>query len=407
MNLFLYRQNRQYFGYLSAICLAMLFLLLFSGCLDLVRSRDLILLRETQIVSSPLAEGLTPAQIAAVCSGTEVTEDGKMLLLQMGHSEHTSPLYFPLIRSAAVSHMFQKAAAGAVFGAVVLFLAAWYMGKLDRLYAKATELVEHYAEGDFTEHLPMGDQQGTICRLFASIDQLSRALKVQYESERASREFLKNIISDISHQLKTPLAALNLYTDIIAGEPDHPDTVRAFSEKSMQSLLRMEDLIQSLLKIVRLDAGNILFEKERIPVRELVLRAAECLRARAEQEGKQIQVEGDPEECLWCDPVWTAEAAGNLLKNALDHTEEGGVIRIFWEHSPVMMRLSVADNGCGILPEELHHIFKRFYRSSRSSDRQGVGLGLPLARGIMEGQGGTLTVRSVPGEGTVFSMNFM
>ena len=80
------------------------------------------------------------------------------------------------------------------------------------------------------------------------------------------------------------------------------------------------------------------------------------------------------------------------------------MIRIFWEHSPVMMRLSVADNGCGILPEELHHIFKRFYRSSRSSDRQGVGLGLPLARAIMEGQGGTLTVRSVPGEGTVFSM---
>ncbi len=201
MNLFLYRQNRQYFGYLSAICLAMLFLLLFSGCLDLVRSRDLILLREKQMVSALLAEGLTPAQIAAVCSGTEVTEDGKMLLLQMGRSEHTFPLYFPLIRSAAVSHMFQKAAAGAVFGAVVLFLAAWYMGKLDRLYAKATELVEHYAEGDFTEHLPMGDQQGTICRLFASIDQLSRALKVQYESERASREFLKNIISDIFHQL--------------------------------------------------------------------------------------------------------------------------------------------------------------------------------------------------------------
>ena len=97
MNLFLYRQNRQYFGYLSAICLAMLFLLLFSGCLDLVRSRDLILLREKQMVSALLAEGLTPAQITAVCSGTEVTEDGKMLLLQMGRSEHTFPLYFPLI----------------------------------------------------------------------------------------------------------------------------------------------------------------------------------------------------------------------------------------------------------------------------------------------------------------------
>lgn len=407
MNFLLYRQNRQYLGYLSAVCLSALFLLLFSGCMELARSRDLVLLREEQMVSALLKEGMTPVQVAAVCSDTEVTEAGKSLLCQMGHLEQTFSLYFPWIRSSAASVFLQRTAMGALLCITVFSGAVRYMGKLDRLYAKAADLVENYAEGDFSEHLSVGDQQGTICRLFASIDQLSRALKVQYEAEHASREFLKNTISDISHQIKTPLAALNLYMDIIAGEPDHPDTVRSFSEKSVQSLLRMENLIQSLLKIVRLDAGNILFEKEKLPVQELVLRAAECLQARAVQEKKQIRMDGDPEEILWCDPAWTAEAVGNLIKNALDHTEEGGVIRIFWEHSPAMMRLSVEDNGCGIPPEEIHHIFKRFYRSSRSSDRQGVGLGLPLAKAIVEGQGGMLTVSSIPGEGAVFSVHFM
>lgn len=407
MNLFLYRQNRQYFGYLSAICLAMLFLLLFSGCLDLVRSRDLILLREKQMVSALLAEGLTPAQIAAVCSGTEVTEDGKMLLLQMGHSEHTSPLYFPLIRSAAVSHMFQKAAAGAVFGAVVLFLAAWYMGKLDRLYAKATELVEHYAEGDFTEHLPMGDQQGTICRLFASIDQLSRALKVQYESERASREFLKNIISDISHQLKTPLAALNIYNGLLQNEAQGLPAVKEFAELSEQELDRIETLVQNLLKIAKLDAGVIAIEKGMENVADMMRDIELHFAYRARTEQKEMKLSGPDQAPFLCDRDWLMEAVDNIVKNAFDHTEPGDTVSVEWSKSGSVVQIVITDNGNGIHPEDLYHIFKRFYRSRFSKDTHGLGLGLPLAKAIIEAHKGTIEVSSEPGIGTAFVINFL
>lgn len=406
MSFLLYRQNRQHLCYLSMICLAALLLLMCSGYFELLRFREQVFLREKQMVSAILKEGIPTEQITAVCSDTDVTADAEALLLQMGHSEHTFLFHLPLLKSTAIVLSLQKTVAGLILAAAVLFGAIRYMKKQDQLYQEAADLVERYAKGDFAGHLPVGDQNGTLHRLFASIDQLARALQVQYEAEHTSREFLKDTISDISHQLKTPLAALNMYTDIIAGEPDCPETVRVFSEKSMQSLLRMEDLIQSLLKIVRLDTGNILFEKKEVPVQELVLRAIECLQTRAEQEGKKIQMEGDPEEIVCCDPAWTAEALGNLVKNALDHTEEGGVLRILWEDSPVMIRLSVADDGCGIPPEEIHHIFKRFYRSSRSSDRQGVGLGLPLAKTIIEGQGGTLSVTSEVGEGTVFSVTF-
>ena len=98
---------------------------------------------------------------------------------------------------------------------------------------------------------------------------------------------------------------------------------------------------------------------------------------------------------------------GNLIKNALDHTKEGETIRITWEKTPAMVRIFVKDNGQGIRPEDFHHIFKRFYRSQDSLDRQGVGLGLPLAKAIIEGQGGSIFVSSTLGEGAVFTISLL
>ena len=127
---------------------------------------------------------------------------------------------------------------------------------------------------------------------------------------------------------------------------------------------------------------------------------------RAEREGKKILTEGDPGELVFCDFGWTKEAVGNLIKNALDHTKRGGTIRVSWNRSPMMVCLNVEDDGCGIAPEDIHHIFKRFYRSRRSGSRQGAGLGLPLAKSIVEDQGGNLSVESTLGEGAVFRMTF-
>ncbi len=117
-------------------------------------------------------------------------------------------------------------------------------------------------------------------------------------------------------------------------------------------------------------------------------------------------MDGAPDEQVFCDAAWTKEAVENLVKNALDHTEAGGTIRIGWSHSPALFRLTVEDDGCGIAPEDIHHIFKRFYRSQSSRDRQGAGLGLSLAKAIVEGQGGMLSVESAPGKGSIFRASF-
>lgn len=123
-------------------------------------------------------------------------------------------------------------------------------------------------------------------------------------------------------------------------------------------------------------------------------------------EYKEISVEGDISQVIVCDRQWTAEAIGNIVKNALDHTEPGDVIQITWERTPAMLCLSIADHGHGIAEEDIHHIFKRFYRSKHSLDTQGVGLGLPLAKSIIEGQGGMISVQSKKGEGTSFMLSF-
>ena len=209
------------------------------------------------------------------------------------------------------------------------------------------------------------------------------------------------MVSDISHQLKTPLAALNMYMEIMM---EDKDAVEFFGEKALLSLERMERLTGNLLKIVRLDAKTISFEKKPCDVGGLVKDAAEGFITRAEKEGKQLFLEGE-ETILNCDRNWTEEAVSNLIKNALDHTDEGDFVKISWEKSPVMIRISVEDNGSGISEEDIYHIFKRFYRSSSSSSG-GSGLGLPLAKAIVEEQGGSLTVSSQEGQGSVFVLSF-
>ncbi|HIR28528.1 MAG TPA: HAMP domain-containing histidine kinase, partial [Candidatus Choladousia intestinigallinarum] len=255
-------------------------------------------------------------------------------------------------------------------------------------------------------HLPQ-NREGDIYRVFYSVEQLATMLQSKSETEHKTKEFLKDTISDISHQLKTPLSALMMYQEIIENEPDHTETVREFSKKTGTALRRMERLIQSMLKITRLDAGNIVFDQHEYPVAELVERSVSELMTRAHQEKKVLQIQGNPDRTLFCDLEWTSEAVENIVKNALDHTKPGGHITISWEHTPTMVQIQIEDDGNGIPPEDIHHIFKRFYRSSRTISAPGIGLGLPLAKSIVEGQNGQIAVQSTAGMGTVFTLSFL
>lgn len=399
------KASRRYFRFGVLFCLALMFFCLCCAWMQGICARDSMFQWEKAAVSSLVEQGVDRSVIVRAIGNENVTEEGEKILEMMGHTQENIPLLFSVAEQAVRSALPWFILAGTLFSLFFLSGMVFYMGRREEQLWQAVTVVEEYASGDFSRRLTPGGT-GALAQLLGRVDRLATALQAKIESEWKEKEFLKNTMTDISHQLKTPLAALNMYTEIISSEPERPETVKKFAERSLVSLARMERLIYLLLKMMRLDAGNVVFAKRRIRVRELAELASEDLFTRAENEGKSLLFQGADEIRAECDPEWTAEALGNLIKNGLDHTEEGGTVRVSWRQSPGMLRICVEDDGKGIPGNEIHHIFKRFYRSSRSLDTQGIGLGLPLARSITEGQGGILTVRSSPGQGTVFAMSF-
>ena len=250
------------------------------------------------------------------------------------------------------------------------------------------------------------NEEGAIYRLFHEVNSLVAIADAHADSERRAKEFLRDTVSDISHQLKTPIAALNIYNGILQQEADNADTVRKFAGLSEQELDRLESLVQSLLKMARLDVGAITLEQSPENLSELLGQIKGQYSFRAGQEGKELVLAGDERSVLLCDRIWLTEAIGNLVKNALDHTTQGDRIQIRWQQSPCLTTIAVEDSGSGIHPEDLYHIFKRFYRSRFSKDTQGVGLGLLLAKSIIEAHQGSIEVYSEPGHGTTFTICF-
>ncbi len=380
-----------------------------------------------RVVSSLLEQGVSESVIAEAFSEKEAldkaaleteaagskkpaAEKGKALLLRMGIGGDTELFFLPRIRDLHRDMGLGLAGLLLFLWGSLLLLCGHFLCRRERLYEKATNFIDRFMKESLSEHLPRTGE-GSLYRLFGKIDTLANALSAENEKALEAKNFLKETISDISHQLKTPLSALTMYNEIIqseiASDTGSGETALAFLEKSAASLARMEELIQTLLKATRLDAGSVLFEKQPWPVPDLAARALSQLLVRAGQEQKQILLTGDENVWVNCDLQWTGEALGNLVKNALDHTDCQGHISVSWEKLPESVRIFVADDGTGIDEKDIYYIFRRFYRASKKNSKScknGVGLGLPLAKSIIEGQGGTLSVQSRSGEGTTFTL---
>lgn len=290
--------------------------------------------------------------------------------------------------------------------AVILLLCYIYFRQQHQIMENAISQITEYISGNKDITIEC-DDEGELYRLFHEVNSLVAILNAHAENEKSSKKFMKHTISDISHQLKTPLAALNIYNGIIQDEAKDSQNVQEFIRLSEQELDRIETLVQNLLKIAKLDAGTIVMEKSLVNVSEIVLSVKKYFSFRAAQEGKEIFISGDESVRLLCDRSWMTEAVSNLVKNALDHTGQGDSIHIEWRAFAAVVQITVKDNGSGIYPEDLHHIFKRFYRSRFSKDTQGIGLGLSLTKAIVEAHNGTIEVDSVLGAGSSFTMNFL
>lgn len=290
-------------------------------------------------------------------------------------------------------------------GILILGAAAHYFQIQDLELEDAAEQINAYLSGQTDSRIDC-DREGSLYKLFHAINTLATVLDAHAAKEQQGREFLQHTISDISHQLKTPLAALGIYNGILQDESLEPESVQEFAALSEQELDRIENLVQNLLKIARLDSGSIVLHRTTENLSDMMHDVMQHFAFRARQEEKTLVLTGSEESGLVCDRVWILEAVSNLVKNALDHTDADGHISIEWKQLPSLTQISVKDDGNGIHPEDIHHIFKRFYRSRFSGDRQGTGLGLPLAKAIAEAHGGTILADSLPGKGSIFTLSF-
>ena len=251
-------------------------------------------------------------------------------------------------------------------------------------------------------------QDGTIGIMYSNFYKMVYALKESQNREMEEKLFLRDIISDISHQLKTPLASLNVFVDLLVEDKVEDEEKRKQVLREAQNQLnRMEWMVLSMLKLARIEAGAIQFEKQDVLLLPLLSEAGEGIRYLTGKRNQILEINCEPECRLNCDRDWLVEAVINLLKNASDYSGENTRIQIEVEQTQIYTRIYVKDEGVGIAEEELPHIFERFYRVHQEVNPNSVGIGLSLTKSIVEGMGGSIRVKSEVGNYTWFILTFL
>ncbi|MCP8387815.1 sensor histidine kinase [Clostridioides difficile] len=352
--------------------------------------------------------GVDKSKIPAVFTTNEdkYTLKGKEILNTARYDFGTDDSFMPSVKLFQGKYIKTMFLYLFVFFTMIIFILYVYFFRQQNKIEEASYKIDSFMNGNINVRLNTYEE-GSLSKLFGSIDAMSTSLNTHILKEKQNKEFLKNTISDISHQLKTPLTALMMYNQILQEESHNSEIVENFVQKSQNELERIESLIQNLLKITKIDSKTIILNKASVNVKKLITKILYSFETRAEKEGKSISIRGLENTNLFCDYEWISEALSNLIKNALDNTKENDKIMIEWVETPITTIISVSDTGNGIHIEDIHHIFKRFYGSKFSKSNQGLGLGLPLVKSIIEQHNGTITVESNFLQGSTFTLSFL
>lgn len=230
--------------------------------------------------------------------------------------------------------------------------------------------------------------EGELSILANQMQKLTLRLTESAEAMRKEKVFLADSLADISHQLRTPLTAMNLTTSMLRS-PSLTEEKRMELTGELRNLLARTDwLVETLLKLSKLDAGTVKLTRQNVSVGQLIQRAAQPIAIAMELRSQSLEIDCG-EEVLLCDPVWTAEALGNILKNCMEHTPENGKISIAVNQNPLFTQIDVEDTGSGFDPKDIPHLFERFYKGSNASQNS-YGIGLALARTVITAQDGTI-----------------
>ncbi|WP_062350384.1 sensor histidine kinase [Bacillus kwashiorkori] len=269
---------------------------------------------------------------------------------------------------------------------------------------KLTNYLRKIMSGEF--QLDVRDnKEGELSILKNEIYKMTIMLSKQTDDLKEEKMKLTDAISDISHQLKTPLTSMVVMTDLLSNENLPKDKRKEFTKKIQLQLERIDWLVSSLLKLSKIDAKTAVFKRETIYVKKLMEKAIEPLLIPLEIKNQTLDIRGQDDVVFTGDFHWTMEAVINILKNCIEHTPEHGIISISFAKNALYTEIVVEDNGKGIAKEDLPYIFKRFYKGKNAGE-DSVGIGLAMAYSIITSQNGDIEVRSEEGQGTTFFIKF-
>lgn len=246
-----------------------------------------------------------------------------------------------------------------------------------------------------------------LSKVQSKLEQLEEVVKASEEKNICQKEEIQKTVSDISHQLKTPIANIVMYHEMFMRQGIPEKQREQFLAVMKNQVEKLDFLIQSLMKMSRLENGMIQIQKERNHVYDVIMEVVENLSLKLEKKQIDLQIDCPEELVLEFDRKWTTEAIFNVMDNAVKYTPEGGTIQIQTEMLGIFCKIVIRDSGIGIAPEHMTDIFKRFYREDKVHGEEGAGLGLYLTREILTQQGGYVKVDSKEGKGSTFSLYFL
>ena len=249
----------------------------------------------------------------------------------------------------------------------------------------------------------LDQKEGELSLLKTNIYKTTSTLYYQKELLAKDKAALADAIADISHQLKTPLTSMIVMNDLLKTEEDNEKRIEFLNTQSNQ-LDRMSWLIQTLLKLSKIDAGTITMKPEEVKADELIKEVIKPFEIQMDLKNITYS-QNDSDMTFKCDKNWTIEALQNIVKNCIEHMENGGSLIVNTSDTNIYREISIKDTGCGIADEDLPHIFERFYKG-KNAGKDSVGIGLALSKSIVTSQHGDIIVESKEGEGTTFFVRF-
>lgn len=292
------------------------------------------------------------------------------------------------------------AAAALLFGGIYVYKMRKYKKSLRRLSGEMDRILHGSGE------LVLGNyEEGEISILRDEIYKMTVRLREQSETLTEDKEALADSFADISHQIRTPLTTLNLMTARMMQEGDDPEQRKRILREMNRMLERIEWLITALLKISKLDAGAICLEPADISMEGFLKKVMEPFEIQMDLRDQRCRIEGAEGMTFTADEAWTLEAVRNVVKNSLEYTPDGKALEISCVNNPLYTEISVCDSGPGIDPEDLPHLFDRFYKG-KNAGSSSFGIGLALAQSIMSRQNGVIRAENRKEGGSRFRIRF-